>query len=157
MRSVYLYQNEVHHNYNLWKVTIMELKNLIVESKTITVEHPTLEGFSVEVNYMSRDKVKKITDRATTQKYDKKTHRPVDKLDSDLFLQMYVKALITGWSGLTLGMVKEIAPVDLGDKSEGTIIEYSEDNALLLMKSSPDFDVWLSTVVEDVVNFNKSS
>jgi len=42
-------------------------------------------------------------------------------------------------------------------KDAETLLEYSEDNALAIMKSSTDFDGFVSEVVSDLGNFSKSS
>lgn len=133
----------------------MELKSLITNNTTVEVEHPNLEGFVVTIGYMSKDKTKKIIDRATTTKFSKITHKLEEDVDSDLFLKLYTKELIKGWKGLKLSYLLELIPVDLADYDLDDELEYSESSALDLMKGSSDFDNWLSAVVADVGNFNK--
>ena len=135
----------------------MDLKNLVVESKTVTVEHPQFDGWKVELAYISKDKLKKLADRATTQKFNKRTHQPEDEIDSDMFLKIYTGELIKGWSGLKAKYLPELIPVNMANIDPEADVEYSADNALLLMQKSPDFDQWVSTVIGDVSNFNKSS
>lgn len=133
----------------------MELKSLITNNTTVEVEHPNLEGFVVTIGFISKDKTKKLVDRATTTKFSKITHKLEEDIDSDLFLKLYTKELIKGWKGLKLGYLLELVPVDLSDCDSEEELEYSESNALDLMKGSSDFDNWLSSVVADVGNFNK--
>ena len=133
------------------------LKNLIVDKATIEVEHPTLEGFFVNVNFISKEKMRKLLDRSTTTKFSKKTHKPEEEVDNDLFLSLYSKALISGWKGLKTGYLKELLPVDLTGEDLEKDIEYTEDDALDLLKGSSDFDNWLSSVVSDITVFNKAS
>jgi hypothetical protein len=133
----------------------MDLKNLITEDTTTEVEHPNLDGFIVTVQYISKDKTKKILDRATTTKFSKLTRKIEEEVDSDLFLKIYTKELIKGWKGLKLSYLLELLPVDLGDEDPELELEYTEENALGLMKNSNDFENWISTVVNDVGNFNK--
>jgi len=140
-----------------YKGIIMELKNLITNNKTIKTEHPGLEGFVVEVSFISREKTKKLIEKATTTSFNKKTHQPEESLDSELFMELYTKALIKGWTGLKLGYLKELLPVELGDMELEEEIEYTEKNALDLRQNATDFDTWLSSVVGDIRNFNKSS
>lgn len=136
----------------------MELKNLISTSKTIKIEHPELEGFVVELQYIPREKLRKIADRATTQKFSKKTHQPEEQIDNARFLEMYVEELIKGWTGLKYKYLPDLLPVDLEViESEDGELEFSIDNAITLMKNSTNFDSWISSVVGDVTNFNKSS
>jgi hypothetical protein len=136
----------------------MDLKNLISSSKTIKVEHPELEGFIVELQYLPREKLRKLADRATTQKFSKKTHQPEETIDNIKFLEMYVEELIKGWQGLKYKYLPELLPVDLEivNEEDGEL-EFTVDNAITLMKNSTNFDSWISSVVSDVANFNKSS
>lgn len=135
----------------------MDLKSLVVESKTVTVEHPQFDGFKVELAYISKDKLKKLADRATTQKFNKRTHQPEDEIDSDMFLKIYTAELVKGWTGLKAKYLPELLPVNLESVDPESEVEFNEDNALLLMQKSTDFDQWVSTVINDVANFNKSS
>lgn len=133
----------------------MKLNSLITNDTTIEVEHPNLEGFVVTLGYMSKDKSKKIYDRATTTKFSKISHKIEEDIDSDLFLKLYTKELIKGWSGLKLAYLLELLPVDLGGEDPEDLLPYSEENAIDLMKNSTDFDNWLSSIVADVGNYNK--
>jgi len=134
----------------------MDLKSLIVENTEIEAEHPLLEGFIVTVAYISKDKTRKMLDRATKTVFDKKTHKPIEEVDNELFLSFYSKAMIKGWKGLQYGYLRELLPVDLSSvedlKSE---VDYTEENALEILKNSTDFDTWLNTVVNNVSVFNK--
>lgn len=136
----------------------MDLKNLIVDDTSIEVEHPTLEGFFVGVNFISKEKMRKLLDRATTTKFNKKTHKPEEEVDNDTFLGFYSKALIKDWRGLKYSYLKELLPVDLTAVPDLDVeLEYTEDNALSLLKGSSDFDTWLSSTVSDVTVFNKAN
>ncbi len=137
----------------------MELKNLISTNKVIKVNHPYLEGFVLDVAYVSREKTRKMIERATTMEFNKKTHKPEESLDNDLFLKLQVKELIKGWKGLKLNYLPELIPVDFSstEYTDTEELDYSEQNALDLMKNSTELDNWLSTIVSDIKNFNKSN
>lgn len=134
------------------------LKNLIVDKATIEVEHPTLEGFFVNVNFISKEKMRKLLDRSTKTTFSKKTHKPEEEVDNDMFLSIYSKSLISGWRGLKTRYLTELVPVDLtGETDLDKEIEYTEEDALDLLKGSTDFDNWLSSVVSDITVFNKAN
>ena len=63
-----------------------------------------------------------------------------EELNDDLFLQLYVKASIKGWSGLKLEYLEQLAPVDITGQDPTDELPYSEENALFLMKNSSNFD-----------------
>lgn len=135
----------------------MDLKSLIVQDTVIKIEHPLLEGFVVEVAFISKDKTRKMLEKATTTKYNKRTHKPEDNIDNNLFLSMYSKNLIKGWEGLKFEYLNYLLPVDLKGQNLEDTVEYSQENALELLKNSTDFDGWLSSAVEDVSVFNKAN
>jgi len=137
---------------------MLELNKLISTNKTIKVEHPSLEGFIVEVAYISKEVMKKLITKATTVQYDMKARAPIEKIDDDLFLKLYSQKLILGWEGLKVSYLSELVPIDV-DNSDNIddMLEYSADNAVLLLKHSSSFDAWLTSVISDVKNFNKSS
>lgn len=82
-----------------------------------------------------------------------KNRQPVEELNDDLFLQLYVQASIKGWSGFKLGYLEQLAPVELSGQDLESQLEYSEENALFLMKNSSNFDAWVSEQVTELGNF----
>lgn len=135
----------------------MDLKSLIVEDTSIEVEHPLLEGLKVKVNYITKEKMKRLLDKSRTMKFSKKTHKLEESLDDDIFLEAYSEALIKDWSGFKLKYLKELLPVNLKGADPESLLEYKPDNALDLLKGSSDFDSWLSNAISDVSVFNKTS
>ena len=136
----------------------MSLKNLIVNKAQIDIEHPLLDGFVVTVNFISKDKMRKMLDRSSTTKFSKKTHKPEETLDNDIFLNMYSKALISNWTGLKYSYLNELLPVDLSSITDlEELVDYTEEDALDLLKGSTDFDTWLSDAVSDITVFNKTN
>jgi len=136
----------------------MDLKSLIVEKTEMEVEHPILEGFYVTVSFISKEKMRKLLERATTTKYNKRSHKPEEEVDNDLFLSLYSKELIKGWKGLKYAYLSELLPVDLSSvEDKEKALAYTPENALDLLKNSTDFDSWLSSVVSDISTFNKSN
>lgn len=136
-------------------VSPLSLKSLLVPSKTVEVEFPGFSGFKVQLSFLSREKLVEIRKKATKMTF--KNRQAVEELNDDLFLQLYVKAAIKGWSGFKLVYLEQLAPVDLTDQDLDAELEYTEENALSLMKSSSNFDAWISEQVTELGNFQKSS
>lgn len=136
----------------------MELKSLISDNKVIDIEHPEFPGFVVSIAYVSREQYAALAKKATTLQYDKRTHKPDNKLDMDLLAKLQVKATIKGWTGLKLRYLLDLLPIDLPEDTDldETELDYSEDNALTLITDSVAFDSWVSSVASEVKNFNKS-
>lgn len=132
----------------------MDLANLIVPSKTITVEYPGFPNFEVKLAYLTRDELMKLRSRAVTTKFNKKTRAPEEELDADLFQELYIEAVIKGWSGLKFKYLKKMVPVDLSDiEDEEAELDFSTANADVLMKNATGFDTWITDVLDDVSNF----
>jgi len=136
-------------------VSILSLKSLLVPSKQVEVEFPGFAGFKIQLNFLSRETLVGIRKKAT--KITFKNRQPTEELNDDLFLQLYVAACIKGWSGFKLAYLEQLAPVDLTGQNMDAELEYSEGNALFLMKASSNFDSWISENVSELGNFQKSS
>lgn len=133
----------------------ISLKTLLVPSKQVEVEYPGMPGFKVNVSFLSRETLVNIRKKATKTTF--KNRQPQEELNDDLFLQLYVQAAVKGWSGLTLSYLQELAPVDLTGQDKDQELEYTEENALFLMKSSANFDAFISEIVTDLGNFQDSN
>lgn len=134
----------------------LSLKSLLVPSKSVDAEFPGFPGFVVSLSFLSRETLVSIRKKATKTSF--KNRQPVEELNDDLFLQLYVQACIKGWKGFKLSYLEQLAPVDLSaQKDLSAELEYSEDNALFLMKASSNFDSWVSEQVTDLGNFQKAS
>jgi len=135
--------------------TSLSLKTLLVPSKTIEVDYPGFPGFKVKVSFLSRESLVNIRKKATKTTF--KNRQPVEEVNDDLFLQLYVQASVKDWSGLKLSYLEQLAPVDLTGQDPEAELEFSEENALFLMKSSTNFDAFVSESVTDLGNFQTSN
>ena len=131
----------------------MELKSLLVDSKTTWVEFPGLDGFEVELANLSRKELVALRKKCTEQKFNRKTRAFEETLDDDKFVKEFTNATVKGWKGLQLGFLEDLVLVDLKNQDTSTLLEYTEDNALLLVENSSEFDNWLNEVVFDLENF----
>ena len=137
------------------KISTVSLKSLLVPSKSIEIEFPGFVGFKVNLSFLSRETLVGIRKKAT--KITFKNRQPTEELDDELFLELYVKASVKGWKGFKLSYLEQLAPVDLTGQDLGAELEFTEENALFLMKSSSNFDSWVSEQVTDLGNFQKTS
>ncbi len=133
----------------------LSLKSLLVSSKATEVEFPGYPSFKVNLTFLSRESLVNIRKKAT--KTVMKNRQPLEELDDNLFLQLYVQAAIKGWKGLKLSILEQLAPVDISGQDPESELEYNEENALFLMKSSVNFDAFVSETVTELTNFTKTS
>jgi len=131
----------------------MELKSLLVDSKTTWVEFPGLDGFEVELANLSRKELVALRKKCTSQKFNRKTRGFEESLDDDKFVKEFTNSTVKGWKGLQLGYLEDLVLVDLKGQDATTALEYTEENALLLVENSSEFDNWLNEVVFDLENF----
>jgi len=130
----------------------LSLKTLLVPSKALEVEYPGMPDFKINLAFLSRETLQTIRKKATKTTF--KNRQPVEELNDDLFLELYVKASIKGWTGLKLKYLEQLAPVDLSGQDADAELEYNEENALYLMKNSTNFDSFISEQVTDLGNFS---
>ena len=131
----------------------MELKSLLVDSKTTWVEFPGLDGFEVELANLSRKELVNLRKRCTTNKFNRKTRMFEDSLDETKFVDEFTKATVKNWKGLQLGYLEDLVLVDLANQDKEAELPFSETNAEHLVENSSEFDNWLNDVVFDLENF----
>ena len=134
----------------------VSLTSLLTPSKTVTVDYPGMNGFTVDLCYLAREELIKLRNRCLSQKFNRKTRAFDDQLDEDKFLIEYVKAVIKGWKGLKYSYLEELLLVDISSLDPEDELEFSQDNAQTLMKNAGDFDTWVTEVTGDLENFTKT-
>ena len=131
----------------------MDLKNLLVDSKTAWVDFPGLDGFSIELANLSRKELVNLRKRCTVNKFDRKTRIFNEELDEGKFVKEFTAATIQNWKGLKLAYLEDLILVDLKGQDPETIVEWNQENAEVLVENSSEFDNWLNEVVFDLENF----
>mgnify|MGYP003109985400 CR=1 FL=1 len=135
----------------------MELKSLLVDSKTAWVDFPGMEGFSVELANLSRKELTSLRKRSTTNKFNRKTRMFEEDLDEVKFVKEFTEATIKNWKGLKLSYLEDLMLVDLKGQDPEKLMEFTFENARVLVENSNEFDNWLNEVVFDLENFRSGS
>lgn len=135
----------------------MELKKLMVDSKAVWIDFPGLSGFSIEVANLSRKELGSLRKRCTAQKFDRKTRQLVETLDEDKFVTEFAEASIKNWKGLTVEHLETLLLINTEGQDPKTEVEYTKENAEVLVTNSSEFDTWLNEVVFDLDNFRSQS
>jgi hypothetical protein len=135
---------------------VVSLKSLLTPSKTVSVDFPGTEGFTVKLTYLAREELLKLRNKSVSQKFNKKTRAYEEQLDNDKFLTEYCKAIIKGWKGLKYKYLEELLLVDISEVEPEDFLVWNNENAELLMKNSSDFDEWVSETVGELENFTKT-
>ena len=135
----------------------MELKNLLVDTKTTWVEFPGLHNFEVELANLSRKELVALRKKCTNNKFNRKTRGFEESLDDDKFVQEFTNATVKNWRGLKLKFLEDLVLVDISKQDVESELEYNESNAHLLVENSSEFDNWLNEVVFDLEHFRSGS
>lgn len=135
----------------------MELKSMLLPEKTVTFDFPGCEGFKLDLTFLSKESNQALYKKCQKTVINPKNRQPMEEFDDELFLDLFVRAILKGWTGLKLKYLKELVLVEVPEEQQEEELEYSEDNALHLMKNSVIFDNWISEVISDLGNFTQSN
>ena len=131
----------------------MELKSLLVDSKTAWIEFPGLEGFELELANLSRKELGNLRKRCTSNKFDRKLRIFNEELDEVKFVKEFTESVIKNWKGLKLKYLEDLILVDLKGQKEDSEMPFTQENAQVLVENSQEFDNWLNEVVFDLQHF----
>lgn len=131
----------------------MNLKNLMVDTKSAWVDFPGMEGFEIELVNLGRDRLVSLRKECMYTKVDRKTRVPYETLDEKKFIRSFTDATITNWKGLKLKYLEDLMLVDLTGQDPESTLEYDQENAHLLVSNSSEFDTWLNEEVFNLDNF----
>jgi len=131
----------------------VSLASLMTPSKTVEIDFPGRDGFSVQLTYLAREELIKLRKRCLSTKFNRSTHQPEENLDEDRFLHEYTKVVIKGWKGLKYSYLEEFLLVDVSEVKPDDTLPHTQENAELLMKNSNVFDTWVTDTIGELENF----
>lgn len=129
--------------------------SMIAKETTTWVEFPGIEGFEVNLRFLTREDLMKIRSASLTFKFNKRTRQREEEIDNDKFLEKYAARAIAGWKGLKVKHLPELLPVDITGADINENIEYSEEEALELLKNSSVFDQFITDALNDFEQFSR--
>ena len=135
----------------------MKLEELMVDTKSAWIEFPGCEGFELEVSNLSRKELIALRKRCIKTKYNRRDHQAEEELDEDKFVHEFTKATVKNWKGLKLKYLEDLILVDLGDNDPESFLEFTLEDAEMLVQNSTEFDSWVNEVVFDLANFRGKS
>jgi len=132
----------------------MNLKDIIVNTKTVEIDYPGLPGFKVKVAAVSREVSRKLKEDSEVTKIDHKLKMPVTDIDEDTFVEKFAAAAIKGWSGLKYKYLQELVLVNESEIEDSEAeVEFSQDNVVAILKHSQIFDTWINEQVFNIERF----
>jgi len=91
--------------------------------------------------------------KCTDNKFNRKTRAFEETLNDEKFVKEFTNATVKNWKGLKMSYLEDLLLVDLSKVDPEDQMEYSEENACILVDNSQEFDNWLNEVVFDLENF----
>ena len=128
----------------------------MVDTKSAWLDFPGCPGFQVEVCNLSRKELVAVRKRCVSQKFDRKSRQMMEDLDEDKFIKEFTSATVKGWKGFKLKFLEDLILVDLKGNDLELEVEYSPDQAEVLVQNSTEFDNWINEVVFDLANFRRT-
>lgn len=125
----------------------------MVDSKAVWMDFPGCPGFEVEVANLSRKELTAMRKKCITQKFDRKSRQLLEELDEEKFVKEFTKGTVKSWKGLTLEHLETLILIDAGGEDPSKEVEFSQENAEVLVSNSAEFDTWLNEIVFDLDNF----
>jgi len=132
-----------------------KIKNLIAEQSSVWVEYPDVDGFEINLKYLTREDLMKIRNSSLTYKFNKRTRQREEEIDNDKFLESYAQKAVASWKGLKVKHLPILLPVDITDMDQNEDVEYTEEDALDLLKNSTIFDQFVTDTMNDFEQFSK--
>lgn len=129
----------------------------MVTEKITEVDFTDIDGFTVQLCYVGRDRMMKIRNQALVYKFNKRTRQREEEVDNDKFLEAYADAVIKGWKGLTVRGLATLLPIDTSAMDAKESVPYTPDDALLLLKNSTIFDQFVTDSLNNFEGFERES
>ena len=132
-----------------------KIKNKIVKESSTWVELPDIDGFQISLQYLTREDLLKIRNASLTYKFNKRTRQREEEVDNDKFLEHYAEKAIKDWKGLKMKHLPILLPVDISGDDPEEPVDYSEEDAIELLKNSTIFDQFVTDTMNDFEQFSK--
>jgi len=131
-----------------------KIASLMATETVVDVEFPDIEGFIINLVYLTRDDLMKIRNQSLSFKFNKRTRQREEEIDNDKFLEAYTARAIKGWKGLKVKHLPLLLPVDISSMSSEESVDYSEEEALDLIKNSTVFDQFVTDTMNEFEQFS---
>jgi hypothetical protein len=132
-----------------------KIKSLLVKETSKWVEYPDIDGFEVNLRYLTREDLLKIRNASLIIKFSKRTRQKEEEVDSAKFIENYADRAIAGWRGLKIKHLPMLVPVDISGADGNAEVEYTPEDAVEMLKNSTAFDQFVSDALNDFEQFSR--
>lgn len=133
-----------------------DISNLVDVGKKsqIDVTIPGVDGFKVQLKYITSDEVEKLRDSCTKATFNPTTGQKEFQLDYKCFYQSLISRIVVDWTGLKVKHLKALLPVNSDKYKEvnpESEIKFTQKNLKFLADYSTPF---VNFIVSEVNNIN---
>ena len=116
-------------------------------------ECPYVDGFYVKLAYASKFILNQIREVAREVAFTRTGARE-ERLNEKKIREHYVRYVIKGWHGLTVGKLRKLLPsLEISGDDENKEVPFSPEIAEALLEYSLEFDNWVASVSGELSNF----
>lgn len=130
------------------------LSNIKINQNSIEVPYPRFKNFVLKMCYLPREKLTSIREKHVVISFNRVTRQREETVDTDKFMNDYIKEAVVGWKGLTMEIVKSLVPIEVVEADLKTEVPYDHEDALWLVKNSSEFDSFISDTMNQVDVFS---
>lgn len=132
----------------------LSLRNIVKPEETASFDFPALDGLSIQLCYLGRDRLNAIRKECIVKRLSR--GEAEESLDLAKFNILYSAAVIKGWKGFKLSYLSSLMLVDLPEGADpDSELEYTPENAEVLLRNSNIFDKFVSDILADLSNFTQ--
>jgi len=126
------------------------LQGRIKEKSARTIWAEYRDGFRVELRYVPREHLRRISERCKVSDWDKRTHQSTEKSDGRKWAKEFAKDVFVNWEGLTPEVLKTLVEMD---EYPTTDTPFSVEDAEEILFHAYDFDLWAQQLSADLAAF----
>jgi hypothetical protein len=141
--------------YSEGNYIMSKIASVVAKNSSVWVDYPDIDGFSVQLTYLTREDLVKIRNKSLIFKWNKRTRQREEEIDNDKFLESYAEKAIKSWKGLKVKHLPVLMPADITKMDAEEAIEHSIEEANSLLKNSSEFDQFVTDSMSDFEQFSK--
>ena len=106
-------------------------------------------GFEIELLYTDQRGLEKLLTNSRERRFDRKTHQPVEVYSDERYAAQ-LATRVNNWRGLTLGKLRELTNIDIGDEDPGRAVPCTDENKACLIREIYGLHKMISDTITDL-------
>ncbi len=129
-----------------------DLKALMVDVKEAWINYD--DEFKVLIALNSKKAMADLYKSCLEKSRNPRTKQLEETLDKDKWAEEFVKATVKDWKGLKAKQLGDLIMIDTSKiKDPDAEVEFSVENAKILLENSTEFDSFVQEAISDLTNF----